>query len=102
MKNVFNETDAAAIIGRINNLTPETHPIWGTMNVAQMLAHCNVTYEMAFEDKHAKPNPVIKFILKLLVKPTVVNEIPYKRNGKTAPAFIIKDTRKYAILILNN
>src|SRR5687768_3296900 len=95
MKNVFNLADTQEIISRINKLTPTTKPQWGKMSVGQMLAHCNVTYEMAYEDKHAKPNPFVKFILKLLVKNTVVNEKPYKHNSQTAPAFIIKEDKNF-------
>ena len=36
-----------------------------------------------------------KFILKLLVKPLVVNEKPYKKNSHTAPEFIIADERDF-------
>jgi hypothetical protein len=66
------------------------------MNVSQMLAHCNVTYEMLYEpEKHPSPNPFMKLILKLLVKKKVVSETPYKRNGPTAAAFIIKGDKKF-------
>ncbi len=65
------------------------------MNVAQMLAHCNVTYEMTYENKHPKPGMLMKVILKLFVKKIVTNETPYKHNSKTAPAFIITDSRDF-------
>lgn len=93
MKNVFDKTDTAAIIQRIEALTPETQAQWGKMNVAQMLAHCNVTYEMIYTDKHPKPNAVVRFLLKLMVKNAVVSDKPYKKNGSTAPQFIIADER---------
>lgn len=87
MKNVFDANDVAEILARIEKLTPETHAHWGKMNVAQMLGHCNVTYEMAYETKHPKPGSFKRFILKLLVKPGVVNERPYPKNSPTAPQF---------------
>jgi hypothetical protein len=65
------------------------------MNVAQMLAHCNVSYELVYDDIHPKPGPVMKFILKTLVKSKVVNEKPYPKNNQTAPAFIIKGEREF-------
>ena len=64
MKNIFKAADADEVIARINKLTPETKPVWGKMSVDQMLAHCNVTYEMLYTDKHPKPNFLLKFILK--------------------------------------
>lgn len=95
MKSVFNPADVAELTDRINKLTPQTQPQWGKMVVAQMLAHCNVSYEMVYTDKHPKPNAFIKLILKLFVKPTVVGPEPYKHNSQTAPAFLIKDERDF-------
>ena len=95
MKNVFNEQDMNELLSRLNQLTPETQRKWGKMTVAQMLAHCNVTYEMVYEDKYPKPNALMRFILRLLVKNKVVNEVPYKQNGPTAPVFIVKDDKDF-------
>ena len=54
MKNIFDIAVVNELIARIQQLQANTQPIWGKMSVAQMLAHCNVTYEMAFENKHAR------------------------------------------------
>ena len=95
MENIFDRAVAEKLISRINTLTPSTAGQWGKMNVSQMLAHCNVTYEMVYTDKHSKPNAFLKFILKLMVKPIVTNEKPYKKSSQTAPAFIITDEREF-------
>ena len=97
MKNVFNLEDSIEIINRIGKLTPETKGLWGKMSVSQMVAHCNVTYEMAYENIHPAPNAFVKFILKLFVKKTVVNETPYKKSSQTAPAFIIKEDKNFEV-----
>jgi hypothetical protein len=93
--NVFSKGVSEALIERINHLTPTTPQKWGKMSVDQMLAHCNVSYEMIYEDKHPKPNAFLKFILKTLVKNKVVNETPYQHSIKTAPQFIIKNTKNF-------
>lgn len=95
MKSVFNQADTAALVARINRLSPSSKGLWGKMSVSQMLAHCNVTYEMVYEDKHPRPNPLLKLVLKLLVKNKVVSETPYKKNGPTAPAFKVKDDKDF-------
>ncbi len=97
MNNIFNQTDTAEIINRINSLTPTTKAQWGKMSIVQMLAHCNVSYEMVYENKHPKPNAFKKFLLKTFVKKAVTNDAPYKKNGQTAPEFIIKDERNFEI-----
>lgn len=96
LPNVFDSMVAGNVINRINKLTPETQAQWGKMNVAQMLAHCNVTYEMVYEEgKHPKAKGFMKLILKWMVKPIVVGEKPYKKSSQTAPAFIITDARNF-------
>ncbi|HHG85486.1 MAG TPA: hypothetical protein ENJ82_12135, partial [Bacteroidetes bacterium] len=65
--NVFQKETVAKIAERIEKLSPATKAVWGTMSVDQMLAHCNVTYEMVYENTHAKPNFFMRFILKNLV-----------------------------------
>ena len=97
MDNIYLATDVEKLISRIKALTADTKPLWGKMNASQMLAHCNVTYEMIYENKHPKPNAFMKFVLKMLVKNTVVNDKPYKQNSSTAPQFLIKDNRDFNV-----
>lgn len=94
-KNIFDPKEVDALISRLNSLSPESQPLWGKMAVGQMLAHCSVTYEMVFTDKHPKPNAIMGFILRLFIKSGVVNEKPYPKNGQTAPAFKIKDDKDF-------
>ena len=96
MKNVFDPAVTAELIHRIEQLSPESSALWGKMSVDQMLAHCCVAYEMAFTNTHPKANPVMRFLLKTFVKAGVVNEVPYKRNLPTAPAFRIKSEKNFA------
>jgi|TARA_R110000744_G_scaffold12966_3_gene38185 hypothetical protein len=95
MKNIFDKKVVDEVVGRINKLTPKSAGLWGKMNVAQMMAHCNVSYEMVYTDKHPKPKGAMKLMLKLFVKQPVVNEKPYKKNSRTAPAFLIVDERDF-------
>lgn len=97
MKNVFEINDTKEIIARINNLTEQSKGLWGKMNVAQMLAHNNVTYECIYDDIHPKPNAFKKFIFKLFVKQTVVGDKPYKKNSPTAPFFKITTEKDFTI-----
>lgn len=93
--NIFEKSVTDSLINRVKQLTPTTPNQWGKMDVAQMLAHCNVAYEMTFEDKHPRPNALVKFMLKLFAKSTVVGNKPYKKNGQTAPQFIMADPKDF-------
>ena len=97
MKNVFNVEDAQDFISRIDHLSPSTAPQWGTMTASQMLAHCNVPYEMIYENIHPTPNFFKKLIMKLFVKKHVVGHKPYPHNAPTAPQFIIKEDKNFDI-----
>ena len=98
MQDVFNSKEAQNYIDRINKLSPETNRMWGTMNVDQMLAHCNVTYEMVYEpQKHKAPGGIAKFILKNFVKSKVVGEKSYSQNSPTAPQFKINGDQDFEL-----
>ncbi len=95
LPNVFEKPATDQLLQRIDELTPQSQGLWGKMNVAQMLAHLNVSYELVYDNKHPKPNFLLGWIMKTFVKKHVVNEIPYQANLGTAPYFIIKDTRDF-------
>ena len=88
MKNSFNVNDTAEFISRIDKLTPTTKPIWGKMDVAKMMAHCHVTYELEYENIHPKPNGFVKLMLILFVKNAIVGQKPYKKNVQTGSQFL--------------
>lgn len=95
MENIFTSQGVESFLKRLDKLTTESKGLWGKMNVSQMLAHCNVTYEMCYDTKHQKPTGLMKFILKVFVKKFVTNEVPYKKGIKTAPQFIITDQKEF-------
>jgi len=97
MKNIFLKKESTEIINRINDLKTESTAVWGSMSVAQMLAHCNVTYEMVYDNIHPKPNGFMRFILKSFIKNGVVNKKPYPKNSRTAPQFIVKGDRDFEL-----
>lgn len=97
LPDIFCKAVSREVINRIEKLDSLTQPIWGKMNVAQMLAHCCVSYEYVYENRYKPPGFLMKLILKNMVKNTVVNETAYKRNNRTAPDFLITDERDFQI-----
>lgn len=93
---IFTKEVTDSVIQRINLLTPEKQPQWGKMNASQMLAHCSVAYEMIYENKHPKPSFVMKFVLRKFVKKSVTNDVPYARNLRTAPQFLVSNIKDFA------
>jgi hypothetical protein len=97
MENIFDIEITQALINRIEILSPTSKSIWGKMDVAQMLAHCNVAYQLEFENNVPKPKRLTKLILKLFVKNMVVNDQPYKKNNPTDPNFRIDGERDFGV-----
>ena len=96
LPSVYDTLTTETLLARINELKPTTTAKWGKMNVAQMLAHCNVSYELTYEpEKHKKPNFIMAFISKKFIKKLVTNEVSYKPSSPTASAFIIKTNKDF-------
>ena len=94
--NLFSPEGLADVRARVLALTPDAQPLWGKMDVAQMLAHCNVAYEIEYTDEHPRPGAFARLMIRLFAKNQVVGPKPYPRNGRTAPLFVIADERDFA------
>ena len=98
IRNLFDQTETQETIDRVNKLTPETQRHWGKMDVAQMMAHCNVAYEIVYTDKHPKPGAFGRFMARLLAKNTVLGENkPYPKNTPTAPIFKMTESKDFEV-----
>jgi hypothetical protein len=97
MQNIFLPETVAQLTERIAVLRPDSQQLWGKMNAPQMLAHCNVSYEMAFENKHPRPNILMRLMLQMFAKSTVCGDKPYANSLQTAPAFIIAGERDFEL-----
>lgn len=95
LPSTFDSKTTEETFKRLEKITYVSKPEWGKMNSAQMLAHLNVTYNLAYDKVHSPANFFTKILLKLLVKPIVTNEKSYKKNSHTAPIFIITDERDF-------
>jgi len=93
--NTFDPKTTEETFKRLEKLNYMSKPQWGKMNVAQMLAHLNVTYDLAYDKIQSPANFFTRILLKLLVKPLVTNDKPYKKNSHTAPVFIITNERDF-------
>lgn len=95
--NVFDQAGLESLIQRFMSLTPKSQPLWGKMSVAQMLAHCCVTYEMVYTDKHPRPSALMRWVLRTFVKRRVAGPVAYPHSTPTAPAFRITDDRDFTV-----
>jgi hypothetical protein len=94
MQTLFQPAAVDEVIARVDRLTPATQRLWGKMDVAQMLAHCSATLDMA----SGRFNPPRAFIGRLLgpfVKPIFTNEKPFSKNSPTDEKLVVADRRDF-------
>lgn len=94
MKTIYDPAACAEILTRIGTLTPETQRQWGTMNVAQMLAHCNETMKVVTDQLITK-RTLIGRLLGPFFRAEYLGETPLRRNSPTNPLFVIVDAREF-------
>ena len=88
MKSLYNPADNQEIIARINQLRPDSPAQWGKMNVAQMLAHCQVPLQTAYGDIKLKRR-FIGWLFGGMAKKKLSTDKPWDKDMPTDPAFIM-------------
>lgn len=90
MKNIFNATDNKELVTRINQLTPESKPLWGQMSVDQMLSHCIAPIAVGLGTETLNV-PFIYRIMGRVMKKSWLNAPEFKKNSPTAKELIRKE-----------
>ncbi len=96
MENLYQKQTYDSVIDRLNKLTPSSQRLWGKMEVAQMLAHCKEAFKVPLSKKPMKRSPMF-YLFGWIVKSKLYNEEQWKQGLPTAPNFIIKEQRNFAI-----
>lgn len=94
MKNLFQTETFEEIKKRIEQLQPNSQRLWGKMEVAQMLAHCSATMEVAVGEKHP-PRMFIGRIVAPFIKFVFSNDQPLRKNTPTDKSFLVIDQRNF-------
>lgn len=94
MKDIYDKTYAAEILQRIDRLSPQSTPQWGTMQVAQMLAHCSAFQDIPMGNS-SPPRGWLGRLIGRFVKPVFYNDKPLPHNMSTIPETLISDNRDF-------
>jgi hypothetical protein len=87
MKSILHQTTRAEISNRLKSLNENSTPLWGKMNVSEMLAHMNDAMRLALGMKEAVDSS--NFISNKIVFPIAVYLLPFWPKGNpTAPEMI--------------
>jgi Protein of unknown function (DUF1569) len=90
MQSVFDSVDNQALISRINQLTQNTHPVWGSMTVSQMLVHCQQPIKVAFGELKLKRG-LLGYLFGGFAKHKLLEDKPFPKNLPTVAEFKIKE-----------
>jgi Protein of unknown function (DUF1569) len=94
MQNLFQPETVNEVIARIDKLQPATQHQWGKMDVAQMMAHCSATLDVAC-GRVVLPRLFIGRILAPLVRSGFSNDKPFPRSSPTDKKLVIADKRDF-------
>lgn len=93
MYNLFDDQNAGAILARLNRLHASSRPLWGKMNVSQMLAHCAIALETPFGPDR-RQNLLGKLFGKMAKKQSL-SPTPFRKNTPTDPSFVVKQSSDF-------
>ncbi|MEK4251796.1 DUF1569 domain-containing protein [Paenibacillus sp. FSL W7-1287] len=96
MYNIFEQDRTDEIINRIQQLRPDSEPLWGKMNVTQMLAHCSSFQDIATGDL-TSARSWLGMVVGRFVKPMFYNDKPLPQNMSTIPDIMITDERDFEL-----
>jgi hypothetical protein len=91
MKTIFDKATRDELTTRISMLSESSSPVWGKMNVFQMLKHCTLWEEMALGKKHFKRVFLGRIFGRLALK-DLMKDAPMRRNAPTIPELRVSGT----------
>lgn len=91
MKHLFEPAAVAEVRARLTHLRPDSARRWGTMTVAQAVAHCAYGVELATGDQRPPRvlagrlfGPVVRWL-------ALRDDAPMRRNSPTVPGAVVAD-----------
>lgn len=95
MKSLFDRAAADEVLARIERLQANTGRQWGKMDVAQMLAHCSGSMDMALGKTQQKWSLLGRLIGRF-VRDHLTSDEPMPRNAPTSKELKITDACDFA------
>ena len=94
MKNLFQREAIEEVSARIDKLQPATQRQWGKMDVAQMMAHCSASLDMA-SGRLNTPRAFVGRLIGPFFKSVYTNDKPFSRSSPTDPKLVVSDQRDF-------
>ncbi|RYZ20430.1 MAG: DUF1569 domain-containing protein [Chitinophagaceae bacterium] len=94
MNDLFDPEGARQLLERLYRLQPGQPALWGRMNVAQMLTHCQAPFATYFGELHI-PQSLVGLLFGRFAKRRLFSGKPWPRGLPTAREFVITDDRDF-------
>lgn len=91
MQSLLNPSDKAAIVARLQKLTPQSQRQWGKMTVTQMLVHVYQPLIIGLGGKKRRLS-LLGLLFGKMVKRKFLSGQPISKNLPTDPKFVITST----------
>jgi hypothetical protein len=91
MKTIFDKDTRDGIIDRIKTLSPNNTAQWGTMNIYQMLKHCNLAEELYLGNIKHKRMFLGRIFGKWALNGLLRDEAPMRRHAPTSDRFKVTE-----------
>lgn len=88
LPNIFHSQTTTEFTWRINSLTGNEIPLWGKMNVGQMLSHCCVPYQQILGENADRPPFIMRVLMRWFFRKSMTNAKPYQKNLPTGPTLV--------------
>jgi hypothetical protein len=95
MESLYNKAENQKIIDRLNHLSNKSQAQWGKMNVAQMLAHCQTPFRVAFGELKLKRGIMGFLFGSLIRKKLTADEKPFDKSLPTDKSFLVVNEREF-------
>lgn len=93
-KTLFRPADTAEMLARIERLRPDTRAVWGKMDAAQMVTHCQAPLRVATGEMKLGRNLIGKIFGRMAKKKLMAPQ-DFGKNMPTHPDFRVKDAREF-------
>jgi hypothetical protein len=91
MKTILDKGTRDQLISRVRTLNENSQPVWGKMNVYQMLKHCTLCEEMYLGKTIHERAFIGRIFGRIALKNLLRDDTPLKPNAPTSPAFKISE-----------
>ena len=92
--NIFDKEANQSLLERFQKLTADSLALWGKMNAAQMVLHCQKPLDVA-EGKLLIKGGLLGFLFGKMAKNSFIKNKGFSKNSPTAPEFKITETPQF-------